>query len=52
MCEHLGTSVLTGSRVKGDDDSSIKEHLFFCNHSPDFVDSQFSLLTTTTLKLP
>ena len=27
MCEHLGISALTGKRVKGDDDSAIKEHL-------------------------
>ena len=36
MCEHLGISALTGKRVKGDDDSAIKEHLLFCNHKPDF----------------
>ena len=36
MCEHLGISALTGKRVKGDDDSVIKEHLLFCNHTPDF----------------
>ena len=30
MCEHLGISALTGKRVKGDDDSTIKEHLLFC----------------------
>ena len=42
MCEHLGISVLTGKRVKGDDDSVIKEHLLFCNHTPDFED--FSIL--------
>ena len=49
MCEHLGTSALTGSRVKGDDDSSIKEHLLFCNHSSDFED--FSILTTNDFKV-
>ena len=38
MCEHLGISALTGKRVKGDDDSAIKEHLLFCNHKPDFED--------------
>ena len=42
MCEHLGIPVLTGKRVKGDDDSAIKEHLLFCNHTPDFED--FSIL--------
>ena len=31
-------------RVKGDDDSTIKEHLLFCNHTPDFED--FSILAT------
>ena len=44
MCEHLGTSALTGKRVKGDDDSAIKEQLLFCNHTPDFED--FSILAT------
>ena len=28
--------------VKGDNDSSIKEHLLFCNHTTDFKD--FSIL--------
>ena len=44
MCKHLGISALTGKRVKGDDDSAIKEHLLFCNHTPDFED--FSILAT------
>ena len=44
MCEHLGISALSGKRVKGDDDSAIKEHLLFCNHKPDFED--FSILAT------
>ena len=44
MCEHLGISVLTGKRVKGDDDSAINEHLLFCNHPPDF--ENFSILAT------
>ena len=44
MCEHLGISVLTGKRVKGDDDSAINEHLLLCNHPPDFED--FSILAT------
>ena len=43
MCEHLGNSALTGKKVKGDDGSAIKEHLIFCNHTPDFGD--FSVLT-------
>ena len=52
MCEHLGIPVLTGKRVKGDDDSAIKENLLFWNHTPDFED--FSILAkkkkTMTLK--
>ena len=31
-------------KVKGDDDSTIKEHLLFCNPSSDF--EVFSILTT------
>ena len=42
MCEHFGISALTGKRVKGDDDSAIKEHLLLCNHVSDFED--FSIL--------
>ena len=45
MCEHLGISALTVKRVKSDDDSAIKEHLLFCNHTPDFED--FSILATS-----
>ena len=44
MCEHLGISALIGKRVKVDDDSTIKEHLLFCNRAPDFED--FSILAT------
>ena len=44
MCEHLGISALSGKRVKGDDDSAVKEHLLFCNHITDFED--FLILTT------
>ena len=36
MCERLGVSALTGKRVKGDNDSVIKEHHLFCNHSSGF----------------
>ena len=43
MCEHLGISALTGKRLT-DDDSAIKEHLLFCNHTPDLED--FSILAT------
>ena len=44
MCEHLGIFSFAGKRVKGDDDSAIKEHLLFCNHTPDFED--FLILAT------
>ena len=44
MCERLEIFALTGQRVKGDDDSAIKEHLLFCNHAPDF--EGFSIPTT------
>ena len=47
MCKHLGISALTGKRVKGDDDSAIKEHLLFGNHAPDFED--FSISTNNNL---
>ena len=36
MCENLGVSALAGKRVKEDDDSAIKEHHLFCNHSSGF----------------
>ena len=36
MREHLGISTFSQKRVKGNDDSVIKEHLLFCNHTPDF----------------
>ena len=41
MCEHLAVSALIGKRVKGEDDSAIREHLSFCNHAPDFEDLSF-----------
>ena len=44
MCEHLEISAVTGKRVKGDEDSAIKEHLLFYNHTLDFED--FSILVT------
>ena len=44
ICEHMGISALTGKRVKGDDDAAIKEHLLFCNHTPDSKD--FSILAS------
>ena len=47
MCGHLKIAAVTGKKVKGDDESAIKEHLLFCNHSPDFED--FSILTTNNI---
>ena len=44
MCKHLVISALTGKIVKGDYDSGIKEHLLFCNHTPNFED--FSMFAT------
>ena len=44
MCEHFEISAVTGKRVKGDDDSAIKEYLLFCNNTPDFED--FSIFAT------
>ena len=44
MCEDLGVSALTGKRVKGDNDSAIKEHHLFCNHPSGFDD--FSILAS------
>ena len=41
MYKHLEISAVTRKRVKGDDDSAIKEHPLFCNHSPDF--EEFSI---------
>ena len=38
MCETFGISALSRKTVKGDDDSTIKEHLLFCNHSPGLED--------------
>ena len=38
MCEHLGVSALTGKRVKGNNDSAIKERHLFCNYSSGFDD--------------
>ena len=43
MREHLRMSTLPGKRVKGDDDSTIKEQYLLYNHLPDFED--FSILT-------
>ena len=40
---HPGILALTEKRIKGDDDSAIKKHLWFCNHAHGFED--FSILT-------
>ena len=45
MCEHLGVFALTGKRVKGDNDSAIKEHHLFCNNLSGFDD--FSILASS-----
>ena len=44
ICKNLEISALTGKRAKGDDDSTIKEHLLLCHHAPDFED--LSILAT------
>ena len=43
MCEH-GVSVLTGKKVKRYNNSAIKKHHLFCNHSSGFDD--FSVLAS------
>ena len=45
MCEHLGSSIVTGKRFKDGNDSAIKEHRSFCNDSSDFEDC--SILTAS-----
>ena len=50
ICVHLRVSALTGKRVNGDEDSAIKEHLFFETTQLIFKISQFLQPTTTTLK--
>ena len=42
--EHLENSVLTGNRMKGDNDFAIKEHHLFCNHSSGF--DNFSIIAS------
>ena len=36
MCKELRVSTLAGKTVKGDNNSTIKEHHLFCNHSSGF----------------
>ena len=52
MCEHLGVSALTGKRVKGDNDSAIKEHHLFCNYSSGFDDFCILASNKMTSRLP
>ena len=40
----MGISTLTEKRFKGDNDSTIKKHILFCDDAPDFKD--FSILAT------
>ena len=51
MCKHLGISALTGKRVIGDDDSTIKEHLLFCNHTADFEDFSVVAINNNDFKV-
>ena len=51
LCEHLGISALTGKRVKGDNDSAIKEHFHSAITHLILNISQFLLPTAATLKL-
>ena len=48
MCQHLGTSPLTGKTVDGDDDSAMKEYVCSAITQLDLKNSQLSLPTTTT----
>ena len=51
MFEQLGISVLTGKRVKADDDSTIKKHLLFWNHTLDFEDSWMLAANNSDFKI-
>ena len=51
MCEHLGVSTLIGKRVKGDNDSAIKEHNLFCSHSSGFDDFPILASNNNDLKV-
>ena len=44
MCEKFEVFALTGKRVKGDNNSAIKEYYLLWNHSSDFRD--FSILAS------
>ena len=46
--EHIGISPLTFKKVKPSAESSIRDHLLFCNHDPSFDD--FTILAQETNK--
>jgi len=46
--EHIGISPLTFKKVKSSDESSVRDHLLFCDHSPSFDD--FTIITHGTNK--
>ena len=48
MSEHFGVSPLPGKMVKGDNNSVIKEHNLFYNHSSRF--DNFSILSNSKLQ--
>ena len=47
----MGISALTGKRVTGDDDSTIKEYLLFCNHTADFEDFSIVAINNNDFKV-
>ena len=51
MREHLRISTLRGKRVKGDDDSAIKEQYLLYNHLPDFEDFSFLTRNSNNFKI-
>ena len=46
MCENPEVSAFSGKRVKGDNNSAVKEHHLFCNYSSGFGD--FSILASNS----
>ena len=50
MFEHWKILALTQKRVKSNVDSAIKEHLLFCNHSPNFVNFSFPATNSNYFK--
>ena len=46
--EHIGISPLTFNKIKPSDESSVRDHLLLCNHSPSFED--FTILAHGTNK--